>query len=64
MLEWDGTSWRKLEKELCTPRMDHTTIVYGGVIYHIGPNIIETEAYYYYTNYQGWYDDIKDIRYR
>ena len=36
VLEWDGTSWTSLLNQLCTRRKHHTTIVYGGEIYHMG----------------------------
>ena len=36
VLEWDGTSWELFEDQLCTGRTLHTTILYGGAIYHMG----------------------------
>ena len=36
VLKWDGTFWYTVGAQLCTPRVFHTTIVYGGVIYHMG----------------------------
>ena len=36
VLEWDGTSWNKRSNGLCAPRAYHTTVVYGGEIYHMG----------------------------
>ena len=42
VLEWDGTSWTSLTNELCTSREYHTTVVYGGEIYHMG--LLETSV--------------------
>ena len=36
VLEWNGFSWNAFENELCTRRVYHTTIIYGGEIYHMG----------------------------
>ena len=40
VIEWDGTSWERLEKELCRNSLStehlQTTFVYAGEIYHIG----------------------------
>ena len=36
VLEWNGNSWLKLENALCTSRLYHTTVVFGGQIYHMG----------------------------
>ena len=36
VLEWDGTFWKTMKDELCTFRIRHTTIVYGGEVYHMG----------------------------
>ena len=36
VLEWNGTSWKTLEEELCRNRVGHTTFVYAGEIYHMG----------------------------
>ena len=42
VFEWNGTSWQTLEDELCTTKVDHTTVVYGGVIYHMGGQYAQT----------------------
>ena len=36
VFEWDGTFWKVLDNEMCTKKVFHTTVVYGGAIYHAG----------------------------